>query len=212
MISSSAGFENNNSRGPQIPSSVGSHANVDPFPGIDLDVHCSRIVLPFHIGGTTEDGCASATLSSVGCVHTDTLVVERCLVFTADREVVGEAGLEPTTPGLEGRCSIQLSYSPVADIVPLSVPWPRYHQANIHHHRQREVQGLGPPLSGTLSGRTAAFDKPRHGKSQCALNLSTPQHKLHPSRACRRSTKCLCDRTDPALLTFETSRERDIPR
>jgi hypothetical protein len=27
--------------------------------------------------------------------------------------VVGEAGLEPTTPGLEGRCSIQLSYSPV---------------------------------------------------------------------------------------------------
>jgi hypothetical protein len=27
-------------------------------------------------------------------------------------EVVGEAGLEPATPGLEGRCSVQLSYSP----------------------------------------------------------------------------------------------------
>ena len=27
-------------------------------------------------------------------------------------QVVGEAGIEPTTPGLEGRCSIQLSYSP----------------------------------------------------------------------------------------------------
>src|SRR5271156_3282707 len=27
-------------------------------------------------------------------------------------QMVGEAGLEPTTPGLEGRCSIQLSYSP----------------------------------------------------------------------------------------------------
>jgi hypothetical protein len=27
--------------------------------------------------------------------------------------MVGEAGIEPTTPGLEGRCSIQLSYSPV---------------------------------------------------------------------------------------------------
>ena len=27
--------------------------------------------------------------------------------------VVGEAGLEPATPGLEGRCSIQLSYSPL---------------------------------------------------------------------------------------------------
>ena len=33
------------------------------------------------------------------------------------QEVVGEAGLEPTTPGLEGRCSIQLSYSPVSAIV-----------------------------------------------------------------------------------------------
>jgi hypothetical protein len=27
-------------------------------------------------------------------------------------DVVGEAGIEPTTPGLEGRCSIRLSYSP----------------------------------------------------------------------------------------------------
>jgi hypothetical protein len=29
-----------------------------------------------------------------------------------DPEMVGEAGIEPTTPGLEGRCSIRLSYSP----------------------------------------------------------------------------------------------------
>jgi hypothetical protein len=29
--------------------------------------------------------------------------------------VVGEAGLEPATPDLEGRCSIQLSYSPALD-------------------------------------------------------------------------------------------------
>ena len=28
--------------------------------------------------------------------------------------MVGEEGLEPSTPGLEGRCSVQLSYSPVA--------------------------------------------------------------------------------------------------
>ena len=32
---------------------------------------------------------------------------------SVDLDVVGEAGIEPTTPGLEGRCSIQLSYSPV---------------------------------------------------------------------------------------------------
>ncbi len=32
--------------------------------------------------------------------------------------MVGEAGIEPATPGLEGRCSIQLSYSPVR-----AVPW-----------------------------------------------------------------------------------------
>src|ERR1700739_867720 len=30
--------------------------------------------------------------------------------------MVGEAGIEPTTPGLEGRCSIQLSYSPIFSI------------------------------------------------------------------------------------------------
>jgi hypothetical protein len=30
----------------------------------------------------------------------------------ADLDVVGEAGIEPATPDLEGPCSIQLSYSP----------------------------------------------------------------------------------------------------
>jgi hypothetical protein len=33
-----------------------------------------------------------------------------------DDEMVGEAGIEPTTPGLEGRCSIQLSYSPTYNL------------------------------------------------------------------------------------------------
>src|SRR5580698_882225 len=34
--------------------------------------------------------------------------------------MVGEAGIEPTTPGLEGRCSIRLSYSPTIFIVAFS--------------------------------------------------------------------------------------------
>jgi hypothetical protein len=34
------------------------------------------------------------------------------LPATCSFYLVGEAGLEPATPGLEGRCSIQLSYSP----------------------------------------------------------------------------------------------------
>jgi hypothetical protein len=46
--------------------------------------------------------------------------------------VVGEAGLEPTTPGLEGRCSIQLSYSPVSVIVSLLGGGSKLHQVSIH--------------------------------------------------------------------------------
>ena len=40
------------------------------------------------------------------------LVQDFCNRPCMGNAVVGEAGLEPTTPGLEGRCSIQLSYSP----------------------------------------------------------------------------------------------------
>ena len=38
-----------------------------------------------------------------------------------------EAGIEPTTPGLEGRCSIRLSYSPAASIVALKSMVPLCH-------------------------------------------------------------------------------------
>ena len=43
-------------------------------------------------------------------------------------EVVGESRLELETPGLEGRCSIQLSYSPV--LSHCSVEWEQITSAN----------------------------------------------------------------------------------
>ncbi len=44
------------------------------------------------------------------CADSDALEIYR------GQKMVGEAGIEPTTPGLEGRCSIRLSYSPARDI------------------------------------------------------------------------------------------------
>ncbi len=38
-------------------------------------------------------------------------------MYLIDSKMVGEAGIEPTTPGLEGRCSIRLSYSPTLFII-----------------------------------------------------------------------------------------------
>ena len=37
--------------------------------------------------------------------------------FKRRARMVGEAGIEPTTPGLEGRCSIRLSYSPLPFLI-----------------------------------------------------------------------------------------------
>ena len=39
--------------------------------------------------------------------------------------MVGAAGIEPATTGLENRCSIQLSYAPLRKIY--HMPWVEYH-------------------------------------------------------------------------------------
>jgi hypothetical protein len=66
------------------------------------------------------------------------------------RTVVGEAGLEPTTPGLEGRCSIQLSYSPVPDIVSSSAVHSQLRRVTLHDRRQCQVERFAPPLFGMV--------------------------------------------------------------
>jgi hypothetical protein len=83
--------------------------------------------------------CYLETLASRrSSVHGQPCLSSNAALFSwiaiAGQEMVGEAGLEPTTPGLEGRCSIQLSYSPVAAIVPSSGTRLGFHQADISDH------------------------------------------------------------------------------
>ena len=99
--------------------------------------------------------------------------------------MVGEAGLEPTTPGLEGRCSIQLSYSPVSAIVSSSRGASKLRQGNIHDRGQGEIERVVPALIGALRSCAAALDEPGHSKTRNAVNLCAPQDKFHPRRARR---------------------------
>ena len=60
-------------------------------------------------------------------------------------KLVGEAGIEPTTPDLEGPCSIQLSYSPYRFIVSVGPGGLVHHGSDLkvfapqqrHHQPQR---------------------------------------------------------------------------
>ena len=86
---------------------------------------------------------------------------------------MGEAGLEPTTPGLEGRCSIQLSYSPDFVIVSSSVLWLTLDPVSVHDHGQRESERLAPGLPGSLRCPSAPFHKPAHSIPSYMINLSS---------------------------------------
>ena len=99
--------------------------------------------------------------------------------------MVGEAGLEPTTPGLEGRCSIQLSYSPVSAIVSSPGAAFKLRQANIHDARKGGMESLVPALIGAVCTSAAALDEPAHSKTRNAVNLRAPHDKFHPRRVRR---------------------------
>jgi hypothetical protein len=81
-----------------------------------------------------------------------------------DSRLVGEAGLEPTTPGLEGRCSIQLSYSPVSAIV--SPP------GATSKLRQRNISMIA------ATARSRAW--PQHSSARCAVAPQPSTNQVTP--------------------------------
>ena len=121
--------------------------------------------------------------------------------------MVGEAGLEPTTPGLEGRCSIQLSYSPDFVIVSSSLLESRLDQVSIHDHGQCQAERMTPRLLGSLRRRSAPFDKPAHSVPSFMIDLGRPQNEFHAGRPGRYRAEHLSYHPDPLFLTVEASLE-----
>ena len=74
--------------------------------------------------------------------------------------MVGEAGIEPTTPGLEGRCSIQLSYSPTVPIVTFA--WLLWRGRVKELRRRRRSAGIGRRLT-----QPSEFHRRRRGSGRC---------------------------------------------
>src|ERR1700733_8437023 len=118
--------------------------------------------------------------------------------------MVGEAGLEPTTPGLEGRCSIQLSYSPGSAIVSSSGGASKLLQGNIHDRGQGQIERAAPGLLSALRTCAATLDEPGHSITRNAVNQCTPQDKFHPRRARRNPAQPFGHRPKPSLLAVET--------
>jgi hypothetical protein len=105
-----------------------------------------------------------------------------------DGQMVGEAGIEPTTTGLEGRCSIQLSYSPVAVIVTSPATASKLQQGNFHNHGEGEFERVAPALFRAVCRPSASLDKPCNSKTRHSLHLRRPQDQLPPRRLCRSGT------------------------
>ena len=66
--------------------------------------------------------------------------------------MVGEAGIEPTTPGLEGRCSIRLSYSPAPILILTSTGPKRICQCSQRRLKELNSRRLGRAAGGQIDG------------------------------------------------------------
>ena len=102
--------------------------------------------------------------------------------------VVGEAGLEPTTPGLEGRCSIQLSYSPVPTLYRQPAPH-RSNPVSLHDHRQGESERLAQASPAPCAVAPQPSTNQVTPNPVRALDLRVPQDKFHPSRPRRNGAQ-----------------------
>ena len=117
----------------QCANSIGNELGrgVGNWNRFDTSVFCSQQVAGLYLGITRTRQFPAAEILWIGPVYSllaagvppksltvakrQKLAESLSLMFS----MVGEAGIEPTTPGLEGRCSIQLSYSPVIPILAL---------------------------------------------------------------------------------------------
>src|ERR1035441_9364753 len=117
--------------------------------------------------------------------------------------MVGEAGIEPTTPGLEGRCSIPLSYSPVQ--VSFYRRLAAEYTSKCH---QRSLERLrGPGGGGSAGGQIGGDSEVHRGWAGEIWDDESPSDdEIHPAAAKR-------DGVEQPAQAFATSggRGRHLP-
>ena len=117
---------------------------------------------------------------------------------------MGEAGIEPTTPGLEGRCSIQLSYSPAVAAL--------RGVASSHCNGRRSPQNRLPGAACRESIRSATGSVERNAEPLRTAPHRAANHQIHPSVRPWHRPQPLDDAPNPRLMPLERTKEDCIAR